>query len=155
VTDNEHSETQSWDAFWAEVDGDRTARTETIRGVTVRVPTDLQLRFGQRLEELQDSEREEDVASLVADLFGHDVYGQWAQAGMTGREFQTVLAWGISHARGQAISFHEAYALVKQAEQGKPAAPIGGNREQRRQSARTGGPSRPTSGASTHSRRRR
>lgn len=151
------SDAQSWDAFWAEVQ--EQEQTETICGVTVRVPTDISLRFDKRLQDLMGSGSEEDVQELVRDLFGADVYQQWVDSGMTARQFRTVLGWGMAHARGKPLSFREAYDLMKRAEdgQGNDQAPemSGGNRAQRRQSARTGGRSKATSGGSTSSRRKK
>jgi hypothetical protein len=147
-------EHQSWDAFWAEVQG--SAETEVIAGVTVRVPVDVSMDFEQRLKRFQDSDREEDVAQLVNELFGEDVYEQWLEGGMTARGFLTALGWGIARAKGHDLSFREAYELMQRAE-GNPQAP---NREQRRaaqngRSGAGGGQSKRTSSGSTGSRRRR
>jgi hypothetical protein len=149
------SDSQSWDSFWAEVQ--QTERTEAICGVTVKVPTDITLRFDRRVEDLQASGREEDVEELVADLFGADVYQAWVTNGMTGRQFRTVLGWGMANAKGKPLTFREAYDLMKAAEDGpgNGQAPTGANRAQRRQSAPTGGPSKRTSGGSTRSGRKR
>ncbi|MFC9847796.1 hypothetical protein ACFWFF_01600 [Streptomyces sp. NPDC060223] len=141
---------QSWDDFWAEVS---TGRTEVIRGVEVQVPTDVPLILERRINELQDSEREEDVAELISLLFGTDCMEQWREAGMGLQEFQTILTWGIAHASGQEMSFAEAYEIVKKGEGAGKAPP---NRAARRsQSNATGGRSKATSSASTTSARKR
>lgn len=145
-------ESQSWDDFWTEVS---KGGTEVIRGIEVQVPTDMPLILARRVEELQDSEREEDVAELVSLLFGTDCMEQWREKGMGLREFQTILTWGITHAGGKQISFAEAYALVENGE-GAGKAPAQPNRAARRsQSAATGGRSKRTSSASTTSARAR
>jgi hypothetical protein len=153
------AEHQSWDAFWAEVsDG----RTETIRGVTVRVPSDMPLAMERRIEELRDSEAEEDVAELVSLLFGADVMETWIDNGMGSKEFQTVLTWGMAQAGGQDISFEDALNLVLSGGgEGKQVGPKGPNRAARRatgapakRSAAGGGRSKRTSSASTGSARR-
>lgn len=145
-------ESQSWDAFWGEVS---KGSTEVIRGVEVEVPTDMPLILEQRVAELQDSEREEDVAELVTLLFGTDCMTQWRDKGMGLREFQTVLTWGIAHAGGKKLSFGEALALVEKGE-GAGKAPKEPNRAARRaQSTVTGGRSKRTSSASTASARAR
>ncbi|MEU4947730.1 hypothetical protein [Streptomyces lavendulae] len=143
------SKTQSWDAFWAEA----APRAEVeIRGVTLQVPADMPMGVEQRIQELQDSTELEDVAELVSLLFGTDCIAQWREAGMGLKEFQTVLTWGLARASGRDTTFAEALALV---EQGAPAGK-GPNRAARRsQSAATGGPSKPTSRASTGSARSR
>jgi hypothetical protein len=146
------SEHESWDQFWSEVTA--KARTEVIRGVEVRVPTDIPLAVERRMEELSDSSALEDVADLVSRIFGADVLEQWIDAGMGSTEFKTVVAWGMAQGDGQDISFREAYERVRAADEGKaPAAP---NRAARRAasktpSAATGGPSKRTSSASTAS----
>ncbi|MEV8431994.1 hypothetical protein ACWHLZ_28090 [Streptomyces chartreusis] len=147
---------ESWDAFWAEVSG---GRTEVIRGVEVAVPSDMPLVMEKRIEELRDSEAEEDLHELVAMLFGGDVLGEWIESGMGVLEFQTVLTWGMAQAGGRDMSFSEALELVRSGGgEGKPAAPKGPNRAARRsapakRSAAGGGQSRRTSGGSTSSRR--
>jgi hypothetical protein len=146
-------DTQSWDDFWAEVNaGD--APTETIRGVTVRVPTDLPLGFQQRVNELRDSSADEDVQELVALVFGAGVLDQWTDAGMGSREFQVVLAWGIANGGGKPTTFREAYEMVTAAEAAGKALSPQPNRAARRaatssRSSATGGRSKRTSSAST------
>jgi hypothetical protein len=144
---------QSWDDFWAE---QSPGRTEVIRGVTVQVPSDMPLAVEQRISELRESSAEEDIAELIALLFGADVLGEWRDAGMGLRELQTVLTWGIAHAGGQDLTFGEALELVRGRDsEGKPLAPKGPNRAARRaQYASTGGRSKPTSNGSTGSARR-
>ncbi|MCX5197229.1 hypothetical protein OOK31_25580 [Streptomyces sp. NBC_00249] len=143
----------SFDAYWAEVS---STATETIRGVTVRVPFDIPMAMEQRLADLQESAREEDLAELVSLLFdiGPDAFATWKQAGMGATEFQVVLAWGMAHADGQAMTWAEAHALVLRAtSEGKAqAAP---NRAARRaSSASTGGRSKATSARGTGSARK-
>jgi hypothetical protein len=148
------TDTQSWDDFWAEVTP--AQRTETICGVEVLVPQDMPLNLAARLEQLEQSESEDDLHELVSLLFGEGALEDWTAEGMTVRQFQVALAWGIAHANGQNVSFAEAAARVQAAEQGK-AQP---NRAARRAAARprsagTGGRSSRTSTASTASMRKR
>lgn len=149
---------ETWDAFWAEVSG---GRTEVIRGVEVQVPTDMPLVMERRIEELRESEAEEDVAELVSLLFGGDVMAAWIDNGMGALEFQTVLTWGMAQAGGRDLSFEEALELVRSGDgEGKQAGPKGPNRAARRagaparRSAAGGGRSKPTSRASTTSSRK-
>lgn len=112
------AEEAGWDAFWDEVlreeaEASGRAPTETIRGVTVKVPQDLPLKFEAKARQLRSSNDEEAFASLLADLFGADVLDAWRENGMGAREFRTVLAWGMSHGRGKPITFREAYELVQ------------------------------------------
>lgn len=151
ATPQDDPQNGSWDAFWAEVNA--KARTEIIRGVEVRVPTDIPLAVERRMEELSESTAIEDVAELVASIFGVDVLGQWIDAGMGSTEFKTLIAWATAQGNGRDISFREAYEKVRDADEGKPGGP---NRAARRAaskkpSARTGGRSKPTSNANTES----
>lgn len=146
---------ETWDAFWEEASG---GRTEVIRGVEVRVPTDIPLAMEKRVEELRESEAEEDLAELIAMLFGDDVLGEWLNNGMGAMELQTVLTWGMAQAGGRDLSFAEALEFVRSGE-GKPLGPKGPNRAARRaapakRSAAGGGQSKRTSSASTGSARR-
>lgn len=150
------ADTESWDAFWAEVQSGQ--HTEVIRGVQVVVPTDLPLIFQQRANALKDSERDEDMHELVGLIFGDDVLGRWIDAGMGLREFQVVCAWGYANGSGKATTFAEAYEIVTTAEaEGK--ALTSPNRAARRaatkpQSSAGGATSKRTSSASTGSARR-
>lgn len=149
---------ETWDAFWAEVSG---GRTEVIRGVEVAVPADVPMALEQRVEELRDSDSKEDLAELLALLFGQDVLDQWMDAGMGMLELQTVLTWGMAQAGGRDLSFAEALDMVRSGEAGKLPGPKGPNRATRRatgapakRSAAGGGRSKPTSRASTSSGRK-
>ncbi|MEU0199130.1 MULTISPECIES: hypothetical protein [unclassified Streptomyces] len=148
---------ETWDDFWAEVSG---GRTEVIRGVEVQVPTDMPLAMEKRVDELRESEAEEDVAELVALLFGADILTAWIENGMGVQEFQIVLTWGMAQAGGRDLSFAEALELVRDgAGEGKQAGPKGPNRAARRaapakRSAAGGGRSKRTSNASTSSARK-
>lgn len=156
--DTDAVDTQSWDAFWSEVNAKR--RTEVIRGVEVPVPTDLPLRFQQRAAQLKDSSDESDVRELVALLFGEGVLDQWIAADMGAMEFRVVCGWGYINGSGKPTSFREAYELIRKAEaEGKaPGEPP--NRAARRaatngRSSSTGTTSKRTSSASTGSTRKR
>lgn len=154
MTARKSDKSESFDAFWAEVTG---AGTEVIRGVEVRIPTDIPLAMQQRVKALEDSEAEDDIREMVGLLFSADVLDAWRDAGMGLLEFKTVLAWGMAHAGGTKVSFREAYDTVMAAEADAGKAP---NRATRRaaskpRSGSTGGPSKRTSSASTGSTRTR
>lgn len=118
---------ESWDEFWSSVNA--KPETEKIRGVKVIVPNNLPLNFQDRFRELEDSEDEEDVQALVAELFGDDVMDAWRDAGMGAVEFQVALAWGLARGQGDKISFREAYEKVEQAKKLERPQP---NRAERR-----------------------
>ena len=141
----------SFDDFWAEVERAELAErgalpTVDICGVTVTVPHDNPLRVELGARAKADSTAMEDVQQLVGDLFGTDVLDHWITAGMTNRQFRTVLLWGLANGNGKEMSFAQAYEFVKDGELGKASRTTLNSR-----SDVTGGPSRPTSTASTGS----
>lgn len=151
-------DTSSWDSFWAEVNAGAAA-TEVIRGVTVPVPSDLPLGFQQRVNELRDSSREEDLQELTGMIFGPGVLDQWIAAGMGIAEFQVVVAWGYANGSGKTTTFREAYDMVTAAEAAGKAPSPPPNRAARRagtssQSSATGASSKRTSSGSTASARK-
>lgn len=148
--------TQSWDAFWGEIQAEEAVErgeqaTEVIRGVTVVVPHDLPLRFDRRLEQLKGSSTDESVRAMIIDLFGCDVLEQWIDAGMQQMEFRVVLMWGMARGRGKPLTFREAYDIVREQNQGKAT----GSTRTSGKSAGSGGRSKRTSAGSTNSSRRR
>ncbi|HET6356098.1 hypothetical protein [Streptomyces sp.] len=128
----------SFDAFWAQVS---SSGTETIRGITVKVPMDVPLALELRIKDLEQSESEDDIRELIALLFGDDVLDRWREAGMGLLEFKTVLAWGMAHATGTKVTFQEAYEAVLAEEAGEGKAPSGQNRAARRKTAKKAAPS--------------
>ncbi|MCM2394363.1 hypothetical protein [Streptomyces albipurpureus] len=140
---------ESFDAFWEELTGG--SRTTVIEGVTVPVPVDLPLGFGERFTALQASESDEDAAELVALLFGQAAADQWLAPPKIGtRKLMTVLLWGMAQAAGEDLSFAEAYERLRtQAGTGKAPNRQARRAAQKKPSAGTGGRSRPTSSAST------
>ena len=155
----EPTEHQSWDDFWAEVQRKEAAErtgppTQTIHGVEVRVPHDLPLLFERKVDQLKDASDEAAFAELVAELFGADVLDEWIDAGMTGREFEVVLAWGMANGKGRNMSFREAYELIQERDNDRGKAPGSSTRKNAR-SGGSGGRSKRTSGVNTNSHRKR
>ncbi|MEV0619601.1 hypothetical protein AB0I81_40225 [Nonomuraea sp. NPDC050404] len=124
--DEQADEFASWDAFWDEATRKEAealgqARTVVIRGVRVRVPQDIPMSFEFKAKKVKNSDSDKDFAALLASLFGTDVLTKWVAAGMGGREFRTVLHWGLSHGKGQPLTFQEAYDFVMTREQDEEA----------------------------------
>ncbi|WP_151480622.1 hypothetical protein [Streptomyces albicerus] len=155
MTARKHPIDDSFDAFWDEQHGGH--RTTVVKGVTVVVPNDLPVGFGERYAALSDSSSDEDVAELIAMLFGEEAAEKWLAPPKIGtRQLMTVLLWGMAQASGDDITFAEALERVTKELKGKAQSP---NRAARRAvskkpSASTGGQSRPTSAASTTSARK-
>ena len=155
--DDDAVEEAGWDAFWDETLRKEAAErgqapTTIIRGVTVRIPQDLPLKYEAKAKRLKDSSDDAAFGELLAELFGTDVLDAWREAGMGVREFRVILAWGLSHGRGKPLTFREAYDLVHAEDEddegegdggGKASTPTSGA------SASTGRSSKPTSGANT------
>lgn len=149
----------SWDDFWAEVERAEAAErgqaaTTTIRGVTVPIPHDLRLRFDRKLDRLKDSASEDDIRSLLEDLFGADVLDAWVENGMKSREFRVVLRWAVANARGRPMTFREAYEAVRADEGKAKTTPNPASTPSSAASGDSGPSSRRISPASTASRRR-
>lgn len=147
---------QSWDQFWQEIGG--AARTETVRGVTITVPTDLPLSIQARLDAA--IEDEEQVQSLAADLFGPGKLDELIAAGVGAQEFVTLVAWAIAQVERPDLTFREAWEQVQAQRERARAGNLPGpaNRAARRasttRSATGGGPSKRTTAASTGSARK-
>lgn len=109
-----------WDTYWAGKLA-RQVKPVRIRGVVITPPTDAPIRLLKRLDQVQASENENDIRSVLADIVGVDVYDRWVDNGMGIVEMQVVLAWVGAHMRGAPVSFDEAFNLYQQAaaEQGK------------------------------------
>lgn len=153
------TETQSHDEFWASIDAPE--ETETILGVTVRVPSPgtVTLRTKTRLERLDLAEVEdEDLVAALDDLYGEGSFQRWYERGMTYQRLAVVMAWGIARAGGSPISWADAYEAVST---GKAPERMLRERALRAKdgssgaSVSTGGQSKPGSQRSTRRRRKR
>lgn len=137
---------ESWDDFVRTQFG---GRTETICGVTVAVPTDIPLLFEELAANLSAESEESDFAEVVALLYGEGVFERWKRAGIGAMGLMTALTWGVAQANGRDLTFSEAYAVVISDDPGKALNPPANRAARRQRSATTGGPSKPTSRAST------
>lgn len=143
-------------AFWRE---HKPPETKRILGVTVVVPTDLPLNWQARMEQARESDSEDDVRGLLAELFGADVMDKWIENKVSGPQMWVLMTWAITNGMGRPTTFAEAAALAEEArkviDQGK--AQTVPNRADRRASlaipasASTGRWSKPTSNGSTPS----
>lgn len=158
-TAEQETEHQGFDAFWAEQLRKEAAErgqapTETIRGVTVKVPQDLPMRFRAMARGMRNEQGDEAFKELLAALFGTDVLDAWDKNGMGAREFRTVLAWGLAHGDGNPISWQQAYEQVMAKEEDGDAGKESSSARKSGGSAGTGRSSKPTSGANTSSSRK-
>lgn len=126
-----------FDAFFREeVDtGTRERQTLTVCGRTYTLPDSLPLMFTVGMERLQNSADVDDVRKMLAPLFGRDALDEWADGGMTDRQFRIILLYAAANVRAPgsltmegAAELHDRQEAEKAAA-GKAAAP---NRAARR-----------------------
>jgi len=151
VTAPRAGKAQSWDDFVRSQFG---ARTEVICGVEVPVPTDPPLAFDDLAAGLSAESEEADFAEVVDLLYGAGVFEQWKKAGIGAKGLMTALTWGVAQANGRDMTFSEAYAVVTSDDPGKALNPPANRAARRARSTASGGPSKPTSRASTGSARK-
>ncbi|MGC0427610.1 hypothetical protein RKD32_003965 [Streptomyces sp. SAI-195] len=90
-----------FDAFFREeVDtGTRERQTLTVCGRRYTLPDSLPLMFTVGMERLQNSSDVDDVRKMLAPLFGRDALDEWAEGGMTDRQFRIVLVYAAANVR--------------------------------------------------------
>jgi hypothetical protein len=144
----------SWDAFWAEAQRRQLAArglspTVTIRGVEVRRPADLPIRFEQDVAAAEVADDDATFQLLLEKLFGVDVFTAWISAGMGRLEFRVIFTWALANGKGRPFTFEQAFEAVR-ASMEPPAGdtPAGDNPGKEPSS------SPPTSGASANTGRR-
>lgn len=163
VVDDPAPSEQSWDAFWAER---KPTRTETIRGVQIRVPTGLTLAYREESRRRLNETGAAGFAPLAVELFRApdgtripDLWQRWLDAGMELDELEAVIAWGIAHGVGQPITFAEAAdridAVVAARREGREADEGKAQAARTPKSGSTGAPSKPASKPRTASARTR
>lgn len=157
--DEEQREEDAFLAFLAEQDPDEVEYI-TVYGAEVEIPRDMPLILERKVRQLDSgTATDKDIVEIVAMLFGDDLFDFWCDRGMTDRQFQLIVTWGLANARRnpgvEAVTFAEAKAIMDRANE--PSDPT--NRAERRAAARqrgngTGSSSRRTSSGSTASRRK-
>lgn len=135
----------------------RPAEVKKIFGVQVAVPSDLPLNFGDRYEQVKDSDDPEDMKVLLGVVVGQGVLDQWIARGAGVEQIKVLLTWGMLNGSGVPTTFAEAaerVAEIDRASVGK-AQPNRADRRagssRTRASGGTGRSSKPTSGGSTAS----
>ncbi|CAL9607599.1 hypothetical protein SUDANB95_05521 [Actinosynnema sp. ALI-1.44] len=161
--DDEIREDEDFLAFWRQHRAKTAKESKVILGVLVPVPNELPLALEDMLNELKDVDVEDDeqVAPLLAMLFGQDVYGRWKANGLTTEMLKTLFVWGASNGGGRPMTFEEAAVEAAKwtSESEGKARPVPNRKERRAASSRTNGSVRAgrsssaTSAASTASRR--
>jgi len=115
-------------------------------GVTVPVPTDTPLGVTLQARMAQESEEEatqQNVLELLAGILGQDIADQIEAVNPGVKACGVLLLWAYHNARGERVSFPEAFeeyeaneaAAREAADEGEGKAP--GNRAERRAAART------------------
>ncbi|MEU3097216.1 hypothetical protein ABZ690_21140 [Streptomyces sp. NPDC006967] len=129
-----------FDAFFAEeVDkGERPRQPLTVCGKTYILPDSLPLMFTLSAERVQQSSSVDDVRKMLAPLFGRSALDDWADGGMTDRQFRIVLVYAAANVRAPgsltmaaAAELHDEQEAAKA--EGKAAGP---NRAARRSTSK-------------------
>lgn len=130
-----------FDAFFAEeVDkGKRPQQPVTVCGKTYTLPDSLPLMFTLSAERVQQSQSIDDVRKMLAPLFGRTALDDWAEGGMTDRQFRIVLIYSAANVRSPGSLTMEAAARLHDEQEaakaaGKAQAPA--NRAERRKSSK-------------------
>ncbi|MFF8095684.1 hypothetical protein [Streptomyces sp. NPDC016675] len=125
-----------FDAFFGEeaAKGTRPRQPITLHGRTYLLPDSLPLMFTLQAERVQSSADLADVRRMLAALFGVDALDDWAEAGMTDRQFRIVLMYAAANVRSPgSLTMQRAAAMYDEQESaqapGKAPAP---NRAARR-----------------------
>ncbi|MCZ9348543.1 hypothetical protein NGM36_01760 [Streptomyces mutabilis] len=135
-----------FDAFFGEevAKGTRQRQTITLYGSTYTLPDSLPLMFTLQAERVQASADLSDVRRMLAALVGVDALDDWAEHGMTDRQFRIVLMYSAANVRSPgSLSMQRAAELYDEQEaakdaQGKAPAP---NRAARRKKSKKRGSS--------------
>ncbi|GAA3237310.1 hypothetical protein [Streptomyces lavendulae] len=140
VQDQEHTpdedqlDAADFDAFFAEEIATRPRERLTLFGKSYVLPESLPIMFTLQMTRVQDSQDPDDVARLLAILFGSDVLTTWAEHGLTDRQLGVLLIYSAATIRRPgSITLARAAELYDEQEAGKAAGP---NRATRR--AKTG-----------------
>ncbi|MFJ8146979.1 hypothetical protein ACIQ6R_18155 [Streptomyces sp. NPDC096048] len=125
-----------FDAFFGEEvgKGNRERQTLTLHGRTYTLPDSLPLMFTVGMERVQNSEDVADIRKVLTPIFGAAALDEWAEQGMTDRQFSIVLIYAGANMRSAgslsmqgAADLYDRQAAAKAA--GKAPAP---NRAARR-----------------------
>lgn len=130
-----------FDAFFAEeVDkGKRPQQPVTVCGKTYILPDSLPLMFTLSAERVQQSQSIDDVRKMLAPLFGRTALDDWADGGMTDRQFRIVLMYSAANVRSPGSLTMEAAARIhdeQEAAKDAGKAPTPANRAERRKTSK-------------------
>lgn len=125
-----------FDAFFGEEvnKGTRTRQPLTVCGRTYILPDSLPLMFTLQATRVQESSSIDDVRKMLTPLFGRDALDDWAEAGMTDRQFRIVLIYAAANVRAPgSLTMQGAAELHDEQEAAKAAGKVvGPNRAARR-----------------------
>lgn len=132
--DEDQLDATDFDAFIGEEATRRPRQPVKLYGKTYVLPESLPIMFTLLMTRVQDSQDPDDVAKLLAILFGGDVLTTWAEHGMTDRQLGILLIYSAANVRRPgSVTLPRAAELYDEQEAGKAAGP---NRATRR--AKTG-----------------
>jgi len=146
-------QSEDFDAFWSVQEAkepDRPTLANVLgSGFTLRAPAEIPLYFEILRRKLAHSVRAEDVRTLFDLLFTSGTYDKLAERGLQPAQLALLVSWGGANAGDRRASLAQVKAGLDEIEAdaaGKANAPGG-------RSSKAGGSSRPTSRASTSSKK--
>ncbi|WP_437034503.1 hypothetical protein [Streptomyces sp. enrichment culture] len=113
-----------FDAFFGEeVDkGKRPRQPLTVCGKTYVLPDSLPLMFTLQATRVQESSDIDDVRKMLAPLFGRDALDDWAEGGMTDRQFRIILLYAAANVRAPGSLTMQAAADLHDQQEAEKAA---------------------------------
>ncbi|MGW3057683.1 hypothetical protein ACWC98_17425 [Streptomyces goshikiensis] len=129
-----------FDAFIVEEAAKRPRQPVKLYGKTYVLPDSLPVMFTLLMTRVEDSQDPEDVARLLALLFGGDVLDSWAEKGMTDRQLGILLIFSAANTRMPgSVTLARAAELYEEQEAGKAAVPNRATRRATGKKKRSGG----------------
>lgn len=130
-----------FDAFFGEEVDTRERQTFTLYGREYVLPESMPLMFTLGMERLQNSSDVADIRKMLKPLYGRDTLDEWAEHGMTDRQFSILLIYSAANIRTPgsltmqgAADVHDKRTAAKDAQGKAPAS----NRAARRKKPKRG-----------------
>ena len=146
---------EDFDTFWSTLEQEPVV-LRNVFGADVVLEPGLPLKFQVMSERLKDEQTEAALHEMIALVFGRGVLDTWIDNGVTHEQLMVLFMWGISNRKTPgSMTLQRAYELHRQhtADQGKAEQAPTPQTTSGAGSAGTGGRSKPTSRASTASRK--
>lgn len=156
LAEQDAADGEDFTAFWHGRNRRGAILRNVVPGVNVELPPELPLAFEVEARRLANDESLAAVHHLFAMLYGTGTLDQLIGGGLTGEQLGVLILWGAANGSGRVMSLADATAEFERMKAAKAAGkalprPSGSGGT----SAGTGGASRPTSRASTGSKKKK